>query len=76
VYQKRFLISITLFSGQVTADKFRAKTWVYIEGGNDSLKKKRLAKKIYLLPKYIGEKEKHLYPFMRGKESQSNLETD
>ena len=27
--------------------------------------KKKMAKKIYLLPKYIDEKEKHLYPFIK-----------
>ena len=49
----------------ITIDKFRAETWVYIEGMKDKVKKIALAEKIYLLPKYIHEKEKHLYPFIQ-----------
>jgi hypothetical protein len=49
----------------ITVDKLRAKTWVYIEGVKDNVKKMALAEKIYLLPKYIHEKEKHLYPFIQ-----------
>ena len=48
----------------ITVDKLRAKTWVYIEGTRDNVRKRRVAEKIYMLPKYIDEKEKHLYPFM------------
>jgi hypothetical protein len=47
----------------VTVDKLRAKTWVYIEGVKDSALKRMTAEKIYMLPKYIPGKEKHLYPF-------------
>jgi hypothetical protein len=49
----------------ITVDKLRAKTWVYIEGMKDNIKKRAIAEKIYLLPKYIHEKEKHLYPFIQ-----------
>ena len=48
----------------ITVDKLRAKTWVYIEGMRDNVRKRLVAEKIYMLPKYIDEKEKHLYPFM------------
>jgi len=48
----------------LTVDKLRAKTWVYIEGMRDNVRKRLVAEKIYMLPKYIDEKEKHLYPFM------------
>ena len=46
----------------ITIDKFRPKARVYIEGERDN--NKLLINKIYLLPKYIGKKERHLYPFM------------
>jgi hypothetical protein len=49
----------------ITADQLKAKTWVYIEGMTDNVKKRAIAEKIYLLPKYINEKEKHLYPFIQ-----------
>jgi hypothetical protein len=48
----------------LAVDKLRAKTWVYIEGMRDNVRKRLVAEKIYMLPKYIPEKEKHLYPFM------------
>jgi len=48
----------------ITADRLRTKIWVYIEGTRD-VNKKVVAEKIYLLPKYIHEKEKHLYPFIQ-----------
>jgi hypothetical protein len=46
----------------ITIDKFKPNTWVYIEGERDN--NKLIINKIYLLPKYIGKKERHLYPFM------------
>ncbi len=49
----------------VTLDNLRARTWVYIEGVEDKAYKRVVAKKIYLLPKYIDEKEKNLYPFIK-----------
>jgi hypothetical protein len=49
----------------ITADKLRTKAWVYIEGVRDNIKKGVIAEKIYLIPKYIHEKEKHLYPFIQ-----------
>jgi hypothetical protein len=46
----------------ITIDKFKPNTWVYVEGVKDN--HKLIINKIYLLPKYIGNKERHLYPFM------------
>jgi hypothetical protein len=48
----------------VTIDKFKPKTWVYIEGEKDQNNRQIIIKKIYLLPKYVDKKERHLYPFM------------
>jgi hypothetical protein len=48
----------------IPQDNLKTKTWVFIEGTKDKSQKK-VAKKIYLLPKYIDEKEKHLYPFIK-----------
>ncbi len=48
----------------VTIEKLRIKAWVYIEGENDEVHKRWVAKKVYLLPKYIGRKERHLYSFI------------
>ena len=48
----------------IKIDKFKTKAWVYIEGENDKAHKRWVAKKIYLLPKFIGSKELHLYPFI------------
>jgi len=48
----------------IPQDNLKTKTWVFIEGVKDKSQKK-VAKKIYLLPKYIDEKEKHLYPFIK-----------
>ena len=49
----------------ITADRLRTKVWVYIEGMRHNANKKVVAEKVYLLPKYIHEKEKHLYPFIQ-----------
>lgn len=48
----------------IPQDRLKTKTWVFIEGVKDKSQKK-VAKKIYLLPKYIDEKEKRLYPFIK-----------
>jgi hypothetical protein len=48
----------------IPQDNLKTKTWVFVEGVKDKNQKK-LAKKIYLLPKYIDDKEKHLYPFIK-----------
>jgi hypothetical protein len=48
----------------IPQDNLKTKTWVFVEGVKDKSQKK-LAKKIYLLPKYIDDKEKHLYPFIK-----------
>jgi hypothetical protein len=49
----------------ISADRLRTKVWVYIEGTRHDVNKKVVAQKIYLLPKYIHEKEKYLYPFIQ-----------
>ena len=49
----------------ITIDKIKTRSWVYIEGVNDTPTKSILANKVYLLPKRIDEKEKHLYPFLK-----------
>lgn len=49
----------------ITIDKIKTKSWVYIEGVNDKIHKSVLVKSVYLLPKRIDEKEKHLYPFIK-----------
>jgi hypothetical protein len=49
----------------VNVDKVGVKAWVYLEGVRDNVNKRVVAEKIYILPKYIHEKEKHLYPFIR-----------
>jgi len=46
-------------------DRLKAKARVYIEGEYDPAGKRLVARKIYLLPKRIPNKEKHLYPFMQ-----------
>jgi hypothetical protein len=48
----------------ITIDQLKPNTWVYIEGLKGSTDKGIVTRKIYLLPKYIKEKEKHLYPFI------------
>jgi hypothetical protein len=48
-----------------TVDSLIKKTWVYVEGAKDATKKRVIAQKIYILPKYIPGKEKHLYPFFQ-----------
>ncbi len=48
----------------IKIEKLRTKGWVYIEGENDKALKRWVAKKIFLLPKFIGRKELHLYPFI------------
>ena len=44
-------------------EKFKPKSWVFIEGEKGD--KYIVIKKIYLLPKYVDQKERHLYPFMQ-----------
>ena len=48
---------------QIGIDKFKPRSWVFIEGekGDQSI----VIKTIYLLPKYVGSKERYLYPFMQ-----------
>jgi hypothetical protein len=49
----------------VNIDNLKAKTWVYLEGAEDKVHKKVVVKKIYLLPRYVNEKDKHSYPFIK-----------
>jgi hypothetical protein len=44
-------------------EKFKTKSWVFIEGEPGD--KNTVIKRIYLLPKHVGKKERHLYPFMQ-----------
>ena len=48
----------------VKAEQLKLKTWVYIEGAYDKTQQRTVARKIYVLPKYIERKERHLYPFI------------
>ena len=48
----------------MSLDRLKPEAWVYVEGENNRAIKKLVAKKIYLLPKYIEKRERHLYPFM------------
>lgn len=47
----------------IVKDKFKPKSWVFIEGEKGD--KYIIIKKVYLLPKYVGKTERHLYPFMK-----------
>ena len=49
----------------VKLEQLKAKSWVYIEGDYDKAHNRWIAKKVYLLPKYIDRKELHLYPFIQ-----------
>jgi hypothetical protein len=49
----------------IKVDNLKTKGWVYIEGENDKANQRLVAKKIYLLPKYIERKERYLYPFIQ-----------
>jgi hypothetical protein len=49
----------------IPMEKLKPNSWVYIEGERDKVKKQVMIRKIYLLPKYIDGKERHLYPFIR-----------
>lgn len=50
----------------VPLEQFSTKNWVYVEGEHDKARKTMSAKKVYLLPKYIERKERHLYPFIQN----------
>jgi len=49
----------------VALDSLKTRTWVYVEGVKEKGQKRVVVKKIYLLPKYIDERDKHLYPFIK-----------
>ena len=49
----------------IERDRLKTKTWVYIEGVQEKAHGRVLAKAIYLLPKQIDAKDKHLYPFIK-----------
>jgi hypothetical protein len=48
----------------ISINKVTPNAWVYIECEYIKRTDKRIAKKVYLLPKRIEKKEQHLYPFM------------
>lgn len=52
-------------SSPISMDKFKLKSWVYIEGVKDKKNHWIIIEKIYLLPKYVDNKERRLYPFMQ-----------
>ena len=58
----------TIFSNEkgspITIDKLKPQTWVYIECEYRKNTDKRIAKRVYLLPNPIADKDKYLYPFM------------
>jgi len=58
----------TIFSdakgSPITINNVKPNAWVYIECEYMRRSDKRIAKKVYLLPRRIGKKEQHLYPFM------------
>jgi hypothetical protein len=45
-------------------DRLKVNTWVYIVGEYVGLNQSNVAKEIYFLTKFIGEKEKEQYPFI------------
>jgi hypothetical protein len=49
----------------ITIDQLKPKTWVYVEGLRDKKKRGIVAQKIYVIPKYIEDKDKRLYPFIK-----------
>ena len=58
----------TIFSDEkenpITINKVKPNSWIYIVCEYGIRTNKRIAKKVYLLPKPIEDKDKHLYPFM------------
>jgi hypothetical protein len=48
----------------VGVDRLKPEAWVYVVGEYDTTLKKRVARRIYLLPKYVERKERHQYLFM------------
>jgi hypothetical protein len=49
----------------ISIERFRPKAWAYIEGVIEKRENRVKIEKIYLLPKYVEKKEKHLYPFIK-----------
>lgn len=45
-------------------EKLKAGEWVYIEGISNGGMRGHIGRKIYIIQRYIHEKEKHLYPFV------------
>ena len=46
-------------------ERFNEKTFVYIVGEQEAEGKRVLIQKIYVLPKRVEKKDRHLYPFMQ-----------
>jgi len=49
----------------IPLDRIKKNVWVYIEWSGSIEKKNAVAKKIYLLPRYIDKKDKNLYQFIK-----------
>ncbi|MBM4348624.1 MAG: hypothetical protein FJ106_01860 [Deltaproteobacteria bacterium] len=49
----------------INIENFKTKAWVYIEGMREKKNNPIRIEKIYLLPKYVDKKERHLYPFFQ-----------
>lgn len=69
VYETSFIWDHnTIFSDEkenpITINKVKPNSWIYIVCEYGIGTNKRIAKKVYLLPKPIEDKDKHLYPFM------------
>ncbi len=70
VNEKKFLWNEkTVFhneDGTITKniDRLRVRTWVYIVGEYVGLNRHNVAREIYFLTKFVGEKEKDQYPFI------------
>lgn len=47
----------------ISIENFKPNKWVYIEGVREKKKNPMRIEKIYLLPKYVDKKERHLYSF-------------
>jgi len=46
-----------------TLDKLKVGGWVYIEAVPDKANRRNIAKKVYLIPGFVHDKEKHRYSF-------------
>jgi hypothetical protein len=49
----------------INIENFKTKAWVYIEGVKEKKDNHIRIEKIYLLPKHVDKKERHLYSFIQ-----------